>query len=167
MEQLSFLESSVPYPSSFEDIQSLYERFIYDGETDDDVFTWNEIQSGRSYSFYNEKVFEFIPKSNGKSRLKIPGRLFPSECSKKEKNYYVLDPAVMPFTISELLAILKSEKERIFLELNVEQFGCCNDFLRCSDAKACLHTDNRFYNGCMYRKNLEAGKIFYGKNKNA
>ena len=23
------------------------------------------------------------------------------------------------------------------------------------------------YNGCMYRTNLEAGRIFYGKNKNA
>ena len=167
MEQLSFLEPSVPYPTSYDDIQNLYERFIYDGETDDDVFTWNEIQGGRSYSFYDEKVFEFIPKNNGRSRIKIPGRLFPPDWSKNEKNYYVLNPADMPFTISELLTILKAEKERIFLELNVEQFGCCNDFMRCSDAKACLYPEDRFFNGCMYRKNLEAGKIFYGKNKNA
>lgn len=45
-------------------------------------------------------------------------------------------------------------------------FLCCNDFARCSDAKKCLKFDNPEYNGCLYRKNLEAGRIFYGKNRN-
>ena len=44
-------------------------------------------------------------------------------------------------------------------------FGCCNDFITCSDALKCLHLDDPFYKGCGYRKNLEAGRIFYGKNK--
>lgn len=44
-------------------------------------------------------------------------------------------------------------------------FGCCNDFVRCSDAGACLKRNNPEYSGCLYRKNLEAGRIFYGKNK--
>lgn len=48
----------------------------------------------------------------------------------------------------------------------VEKFGCCSDFLACSDAKECLKKHNPEYAGCYYRKNLEAGKIFYGKNKN-
>lgn len=47
-----------------------------------------------------------------------------------------------------------------------EPFGCCNDFLRCSDARQCLHRDDNFYHGCMYRKNLENGRIFYGDNRN-
>lgn len=45
-------------------------------------------------------------------------------------------------------------------------FGCCNDFIRCSDALKCLKVDNPDYRGCSYRKNLEAGRIFYGKNRN-
>lgn len=45
-------------------------------------------------------------------------------------------------------------------------FLCCNDFMRCSDAKQCLKSGNPEYNGCAYRKNLEAGRIFYGKNRN-
>lgn len=46
-----------------------------------------------------------------------------------------------------------------------EPFGCCNDFERCSDALECLHKLDPDYSGCYYRKNLEAGRIFYGKNK--
>ena len=45
-------------------------------------------------------------------------------------------------------------------------FGCCNDFIRCSDARRCLKADDPDYLGCQYRKNLEAGRIFYGKNRN-
>ena len=45
-------------------------------------------------------------------------------------------------------------------------FGCCNDFLKCSDARRCMHQGETFYYGCMYRKNLESGLIFYGKNRN-
>ena len=50
--------------------------------------------------------------------------------------------------------------------LRGEPFGCCNDHVRCSDAKECLHKSNPEYSGCYYRKNLEAGRIFYGRNKN-
>ena len=45
-------------------------------------------------------------------------------------------------------------------------FGCCNDFIRCSDELKCLKSENPDYRGCLYRKNLESGRIFYGKNKN-
>jgi len=45
-------------------------------------------------------------------------------------------------------------------------FGCCNDFLKCSDAMKCIHMGNLQYAGCSYRRNIENGLIFYGKNKN-
>ena len=45
-------------------------------------------------------------------------------------------------------------------------FGCCNDFILCSDAGHCLKAKDPDYNGCQYRKNLEAGRIFYGINRN-
>lgn len=48
----------------------------------------------------------------------------------------------------------------------LEMFGCCNDFVACSDNMCCLHDDDPYYRGCMYRKNLESGRIFYGKNRN-
>jgi hypothetical protein len=52
-------------------------------------------------------------------------------------------------------------------ESTKEPFGCCNSFNLCSDQKKCIHTnDDKLYRGCMYRENLKAGRIFYGKNRN-
>lgn len=45
-------------------------------------------------------------------------------------------------------------------------FACCSRFVECSDAKRCLHENKLYSTACSYRHNLEAGKIFYGKNKN-
>ncbi len=51
-------------------------------------------------------------------------------------------------------------------ESKAKTFGCCSRFIQCSDAKKCVH-ENRLYSmACSYRKNLDAGRIFYGKNKN-
>lgn len=44
-----------------------------------------------------------------------------------------------------------------------DPFGCCSSYLECSDAKECIRIDLRA-KACIYRKNLESGKIFYGKN---
>lgn len=46
-----------------------------------------------------------------------------------------------------------------------ESFGCCGRYEECSDARQCLHPDKLYARACAYRKNLENGKIFYGKNK--
>ena len=46
------------------------------------------------------------------------------------------------------------------------KFGCCSKFIECSDARECVHENKIYSMGCMYRKNLDAGRIFYGKNKN-
>ena len=60
--------------------------------------------------------------------------------------------------------ISKLAKERYEASLS-SSFGCCNDFIRCSDELCCLKADNPDYKGCLYRKNLEAGNVFYGINK--
>lgn len=46
------------------------------------------------------------------------------------------------------------------------EFSCCSRYEQCSDAKRCIHPENRFAIGCIYRENLRAGRIFYGKNRN-
>ena len=46
-----------------------------------------------------------------------------------------------------------------------ESFGCCSSYVDCSDNRSCIHAGNSEYEGCQYRKNLEIGQIFYGKNK--
>ncbi|MDI9460852.1 MAG: hypothetical protein ACOX3P_00835 [Saccharofermentanales bacterium] len=50
--------------------------------------------------------------------------------------------------------------------LGPDPIGCCSKYVQCSDAKKCLCEDIEIKLSCYYRKNLEAGKIFYGVNKN-
>lgn len=45
-------------------------------------------------------------------------------------------------------------------------FGCCSRYEMCSDAKKCVHENKLFACACQYKRNLESGRIFYGKNKN-
>lgn len=49
---------------------------------------------------------------------------------------------------------------------NIHTFGCCSRYLKCSDAKECVHEDKQYAKGCAYYSNLKNGKIFYGKNRN-
>lgn len=51
-------------------------------------------------------------------------------------------------------------------EASVHQFGCCSRYEECSNNKKCIHPDTLYSQGCLYRKNLESGKIFYGINAN-
>jgi hypothetical protein len=46
----------------------------------------------------------------------------------------------------------------------MDVFGCCSNFIECSDARACLHSSDPEYTGCQYRINLEASRIFFGSN---
>lgn len=47
-----------------------------------------------------------------------------------------------------------------------KEFDCCSRFEKCSDEKHCIHPDKSFALGCGYRKILNSGRIFYGKNRN-
>lgn len=69
------------------------------------------------------------------------------------------DNEVYTFIKNVVLAGLK------FYESNAS-FGCCSQFIKCSDKGKCVHTNKLYSKGCKYRSNLDAGRIFYGKNKN-
>lgn len=71
-------------------------------------------------------------------------------------------------TTEESIDVIKDMLFEVYdyrrLQVRGNAFGCCNDHVRCSDAGYCLHLNEKEYWGCGYRKNLEAGRIFYGKN---
>ena len=46
------------------------------------------------------------------------------------------------------------------------KIGCCGRFNDCSDLKKCVHENTFYARACYYRKNLDSGRIFYGKNRN-
>ena len=156
MEQISLFEEEKASSllSTHENVLKLHKQYIDEGEKDKDAFTWKETKSGYSYFFYGTKVMQLTASKTGKVKflMKQPdGDFIALPPDDRSANDFVQ---------------LKMMKRKIFRELMPETFGCCNDFIRCSDALKCLHQDNRMYNGCLYRQNLEAGRIFYGKNKN-
>lgn len=55
---------------------------------------------------------------------------------------------------------------KVLCELGGESFGCCHRYEVCSDELKCLHPNVITAQACAYKRNLEAGRIFYGKNKN-
>lgn len=62
---------------------------------------------------------------------------------------------------------LSNALNAIFIDsLSFPAFGCCSYYIKCSDNKKCIHDDQLYATACMYRKNLENNRIFYGKNKN-
>lgn len=52
------------------------------------------------------------------------------------------------------------------VSLNPDSFGCCSSYRACSDARQCVISDRDYSANCLYRRNLESGRIFYGKNAN-
>lgn len=62
--------------------------------------------------------------------------------------------------------IMVKTDEFIINNYHPEIFGCCSRYVECSDNRQCIHPDLLRAKGCQYRKNLEIGRIFYGKNKN-
>lgn len=47
-----------------------------------------------------------------------------------------------------------------------KEWDCCSFYMECSDAKVCIRTDKKIALACGYRKILNSGKIYYGKNRN-
>ena len=46
-----------------------------------------------------------------------------------------------------------------------DMFGCCSKYTDCSIAGKCIHENLLYSKACSYRKNLEAGNIYYGSNE--
>ncbi len=165
MEQISMFETNKKTLDTYEDIEQLLTN-VREGETDEDLFSWKATTSGRSYTFYGTKVFEFIPRKNEKAQAKLKVDPEILKYMGIEAETY---KAVVIATEDEKTALvdaLRKRKHIIFRNLISETFGCCNDFLRCSEAEACIHQDDRIYNGCTYRTNLEQGRIYYGPKRN-
>ncbi len=165
MSQMSMFDTPLTHLKTYKDIDTMLE-LIREGETDEDLFSYNEITGGRSYSFYGTKVFEFCSEKDKKqARIKVAQCVLASlgqETTQPFAAYAINSPE----DLSLLMQALRERKRYLRRNLISETFACCNDFMRCSDAGACIHQEDRFFNGCTYRQNLEQGRVFYGPNRN-
>lgn len=136
--------------------------------------TINVAKTTTSISFYGEKIFNIRINSKTQCLDTEEEFLFPyidritgAVLHKGEKRTYAQIPLITDeASVAVVQEMLRALLQECFNRQNVEAFGCCNDHVRCSDAGHCLHEDDKFYLGCIYRKNLEEGRIFYGKNRN-
>lgn len=102
-------------------------------------------------------------------RLEMAKRFLEFIKIKDKAEFKKADPlwAIIPFTESTVDQVLENAKtifEECYKEGAVEIFGCCSRYMECSDRKKCIHPDIKEAQGCMYKVNLENGRIFYGKN---
>lgn len=92
-----------------------------------------------------------------------PAAITPYASRYKDGSYKL--PVDRDFNYDRFIEIMADRCRELYSASVSASFGCCNDFILCSDAKKCIKSNDPFYKGCQYRKNLEAGRIFYGKNK--
>lgn len=84
--------------------------------------------------------------------------------AKKDGVYIPIDCGAEYYdAVKKLVNAIYESKQRATTS---EMIGCCDMFVMCSDARRCLRSGDPDYRRCLYRENLEAGRIFYGKNKN-
>jgi len=69
-------------------------------------------------------------------------------------------------TQNRIIENIESVFNKCYKESATDIFGCCSRYEQCSDEMKCVHPDKEHARGCMYKVNLDNGKIFYGKNRN-
>lgn len=103
-------------------------------------------------------------------RLFMSDKLFEQLPSKPDYTTVIKSSGWAKVTDSSPDTLLTFAKEAFVIALQqykpTEVFGCCSKYEACSDAGRCLHAYQLYAKGCQYWENLEAGKRFYGKQKN-
>lgn len=164
--QMSMFAPGVSLPSTHEEALSFWADHLREDSADADAFTFTDVKNGHSYYFYGTMVFQVVQTAHG-GAFALSGKVFRSLSFASQSRKQITDTTLHRLDgltadqISEVVSALLDFKHSVFRSLITETFACCNDFRRCSAARQCLHPEDRFYNGCYYRKNLEAGKIFF------
>ena len=170
-EQLSFTLSSADYPlfgrPNYETIYSVIQDMI--GHDDENVCLKLLKNNAAIYMFGTNAFTININRRNGWIRTTSHAALNNSntiDCATiTEKTMTIPLTCGLQYydNIKKIVIDIYEEKKK---SAKSDMIGCCDMFVMCSDALMCLRRNDPHYNDCLYRKNLEAGRIFYGKNKN-
>ena len=109
-------------------------------------------------------VLELIIEKSRINSIGVPQTADVKELKSDNTNIHIY----MPADSLELTEYIQKNVEYAYENYTskASAFGCCGKFNECSDAKKCIHVNKLYSKACTYRKNLEAGRIFYGKNRN-
>jgi len=135
----------------------------------------------------NKIAINFKPKSNKEPYLmrinymdkRLSSIALPTEAvlvtqKAANKNDLNKDPNTLYVDLKEPYFVIDCRTEGFLqyikqvIELTIDNyqskanaFACCSKYVDCSSEKECLHENRLYSKACMYRKNLEAGKVFY------
>lgn len=165
------------------------EQIIFD--TNDNIETKDRIKIALEQKIMNQEYTKFlhVNKNQDKSisikaksilaaKIKLTKRTSYIEVKPKFKDEFVNFERVHSSNnslrikiagIDDVIALINQLSiiyMKVLSELGEESFGCCHRYVECSDALQCLHPDFMTSLACLYKKNLDRGKVFYGKNKN-
>lgn len=122
----------------------------------------------RSFNVINIKengnILELMIDKTRFDKVKILNGADIKEIKSDEKYMHVIVPTDHPELVDYIMR--NTEYALINYTSKAASFGCCSQFNACSDAKKCIHANKFYSKACIYRSHLEAGRIFYGKNKN-
>lgn len=112
----------------------------------------------------------------GQYIVEIPTKQIPvftsiSDTIGKSDIISTAQPKWSQFTVASADKVFDLSKPlgAVFVSVLSEQgggsFACCSRYVECSDAKKCTNPNFMMALSCAYKKNFEAGRVFYGKNK--
>lgn len=128
----------------------------------------NEVTNpGRNFvimNIQNKNGIELLVRNSQYDIIPIPEtaniKSVPSDTDFKHVLFSPDDDAIYDYIKNNIIHCLKTYHS------NARSFGCCSRFIECSDTMKCVHENKLYSTACSYRKNLENGKVFYGKNCN-
>ena len=151
---------------------------IYSICTNDEKLKINELQNNglsfKVFKNYNLLNFYKMKKVNDTIAIRAVDNILQRIISKFPEAKYNTETEYVRISISKIEDIKNISDEIIdifkyfFLQYmhTAESFGCCSKYLECSDNLKCVNNNIRLRLSCIYKNNLENGRIFYGKNKN-
>lgn len=158
-----------------EDIYAAINNKFSDKSDEFEIFE-SSAGSFETFFFRSKAVFRIFSNNKGESvqllieeginrinKYKLSNTMLP----KSDRFYFFLsDGTDCSFDLDLFLDYTNYSFEEIISSVSAASFGCCGLFEQCSNARKCLKESDAQYTGCLYRKNLEENRIFYGINKN-
>ena len=157
---------------NIEQIVVRFQNILSTENIDSNEVTFNKNKSDYSIKYKNTVIFKVKPNVYDYVLIKsdynedIFSQYDSSTCVCKTLFTHVPTDLTNPFDTTFSALLLKIVRKILGLA-SYDEFGCCSKYMQCSDDKKCLYPDDPDYMGCHYKRNLEKGRIFYGKNKNA
>lgn len=172
-EQLNLFKVAENTDALYLEIEAKLKKFIDKSNEQEFELQITKINNGYSYKCYNI-VWLWIIKKSSNNFIEFnntPNDLF-SRLIEKQIDAKLNDGRITIISF-DILKTLDSIEDILIYKYNylrlhepVDSFGCCSRYLSCSNEKKCLQNDIKLSKGCAYKKNLDKGIIFYGKNRN-